>query len=251
MRALALALLVALPLIARAQVGDPEAVRAVLEPALVAAGLDTTLALVESTLFDREEPATAAFSRDRMRPLVLAAFLDGTTLEEARAFAAWTQRPDVAPFLARERATGHPDYDARVDAFFDAETAIDGDRVDATIDLLDRTGYIEYATESGLLGSVMIATLFEPEDAKEPIKPGQIDRLVEDLRALRGGPMRDAMEATLTDTYYVAFADLPLAALHAYLDAVDRPEAQWYFERLADAHLGAFGAALREMIEAR
>ena len=249
MRPLALGLVAVLPFVAQAQ--DREAVRAVLEPALVTAGLDTTLAFVEGTMVDPETPATRAFARDRMRPAVLGAFLDGTTLAQAQAFAAWTERPDVGPVLARERATGDPDYDARVDAFFDAGGDIDDDRVAAVLDLLDRTGYVDYAAEASLRQTILLAGLLEPDDLREPLRSVPLEDLLDGIRTSRGDLLRDGAEAYLTDLYYVAFADLSLDELDAYLDAVERPEAQWYFGRLATAFLSAYDEALRSFIAER
>ena len=216
----------------------------ILGPALHEAALGESLDLIAQE-HDLDDPSTAGFSREVMEARVLAAFATSTEVEQAEAFAAWTRRPDVAPFLAMERATGAPDYPQTIEAFY-ATNEVDVDRVAVVEQFLDAMGYAEYATAISLHSLAALGLMMEADEEGTAPTMDRLYELADDLEAARGAEIYDAMYSRLLDTYYVAFANAPLLALEQYVDAVWEDPAQWYAARLPVAMLSAYDLALVE-----
>lgn len=240
MRRLALALLL-LPLAVRAQADDPEAVRAVLGPALAVAGLDASLALMEAEVGADLDP-------EAVRADVVGWLAARTPLDTARAFAAWTVRADVAPFLAWERETASGAFEDRLSAFRAETGPLDEGRLLWTDAFLARTGYLDYATEMSLVGYAVLFAAVEAEEAGRPLTPKEEAELAEEVRAELYADTREGVEAELYDVYYLAFEDATVAQRDAYLDAVGAPEAQWYFRQMPRAMTAAFEDLMRRLL---
>lgn len=221
---------------------SPE-VEEILRPALHDASLGESLAFVAQD-HDPGDPATAGFSREVMEARVVEAFAKGTDVEQAQAFAAWTRRPDVSPFLAMERASGSPDYEQTINAFFDANE-VDPRRVALVEEFLDAMGYGEYAAAVALHSLAGLGLLMDADEGGEP-SAERLDELVDELEATRGDQIYDHAYLRMLDTYYVAFADASLPDLERFVDAVWEDPAQWYAARLPVVMLSAYDRALVE-----
>ena len=216
------------------------AVAAVLRPALWASGLDAAVeAMRREAGADGDDAFAFALAPGLVVGRTVAALAARTPLATARAFAAWTERPDVAPFLSLDRRTCSSDVDAEVDAFFEAGTPVDPVRYRLVREMLAKTDALRRAAD---LAVFVLTAAIQDAEADLPVEEQTpVEDVVPDLLGPRDA-LAESMRGEMEDVYTVLYHGQSVEAIRAYLAALDDPAARWFEGTV----WRAFGQALRQ-----
>ncbi|MEM1053901.1 MAG: hypothetical protein AAGI52_00120 [Bacteroidota bacterium] len=235
-------LLLATALLGSAVSAQPaDSIRAVLADALYDAALGETLDLMEFSRFDPSDPGTAGFARMSMEPRVLALYEESGSTEEVLAFAAWTRRGDVAPFLARERQTGSPEYQDTVDRYLERTTPSTA-RIEAVERVLDLMDYPALGAAYSARYFALLGLAMEVNEAERSVLDRYED-LITEMDQTRGDFFLDAAAGQLLGTYLTAYASASPRELAQFEKALRLPAAQWYFRTMPQVMLAAYDEA--------